>query len=128
MEDQSGCLKAEKNVAAKATLLARGSDGAEREITICVCLPETDPCADNGDMRCRVEIDGLVEPFYAYGVDSLQALGLAFATLRREIDLLCEKGWEFYHPEDISEPVIFSFLYCGDESACPWLNTNPETV
>ena len=82
--------------------------------------PEPDPESDNGDFRCLIEIAGFIEPFFAYGVDSLQALGLAFASLRREIDLLCDEGWELFHPEQHNEPMVFPFLYCGDQNAAPW--------
>ncbi|CAM3788729.1 hypothetical protein [Parendozoicomonas haliclonae] len=105
---------------AATELIAREANGDQRPVNVRIYSAEPDPLSDNGDMRCRIEFTGILEPYYTYGIDSLQALGLAFASLRREFDLLEHEGWEFFHPEDDSEPMPFAFVYCGDESACPW--------
>lgn len=107
-------------VAASVVFIANHSGGDQQQINISIALPEQDPQSNVGEMRCLVEIGNLVAPYYAYGIDALQALGLAFASMRREIKKLNDNGWEFYHPQEPSMPIAFDFLYCGDESANPW--------
>ena len=48
-----------------------------------VCRPAPDP-APGGDWRCRLVIDGLGRPVdrWAYGIDGVQALGLALEIAR----------------------------------------------
>ncbi len=122
MEDTSATA-ATGAMAANAVFLAHSPNGKRKNIKISIALPEQDPQSDMGDMRCRIEVSSLLTPYYAYGIDSLQALGLAFASLRRNMQRFSDEGWEFYHPQDPSTPITFPFLYCGDESACPWSTT-----
>ena len=112
--------KTTQTVAANVVFMASHNGGDHKQVNISIAIPEQDPQSNIGDMRCRVEIGDLVAPYYAYGADALQALGLAFASLRREINRLNDDGWEFYHPQEPFIPIPFAFLYCGDESANPW--------
>lgn len=61
--------------------------------------PQPDPLSEQGDYRCKIEIQGISFEKYAYGVDSLQALCLAIETLRLTISSLQSDGWSFYFPQ-----------------------------
>jgi len=69
---------------AERTLQLRGP--AERTVVLRIGAPEKDP-AHRGDFRCPFQVVGLSNDGvqYAHGVDSFQALNLAFAGLRREV-------------------------------------------
>ena len=63
--------------------------------------PEPDPLSEQGDYRCKVEIQSISFEKYAYGIDSLQALCLAVETLRLTISSLQSDGWSFYFPQHL---------------------------
>ena len=110
------------SIVARADFIACDTVGDEWEMVVRIYLPEPDPESDNGGYRCQVEIAGFMEPFFAYGIDSLQAVGLAFASIRREIEQLQSEGWMLLHPDqNNNEPMPFAFAYCGDQNAAPWL-------
>jgi len=57
--------------------------GAPSDVRLCVGRPELDPVPGR-DWRCRMVIDGLDQPIdrWAYGIDAVQALALAFELAR----------------------------------------------
>jgi hypothetical protein len=59
---------------------------AERVVRVAIGVPEPDPLP-RGDFRCPFQVVGLSDDsvHYAHGVDSFQALNLAFAGIRRFI-------------------------------------------
>lgn len=86
---------------ATSEYLAKNAAGQSVPVTLSLHLPEPDPLSEQGDYRCKVEIQGIAFEKYAYGVDSLQALCLAVETLRLTICSLQSDGWSFYFPQHL---------------------------
>jgi hypothetical protein len=84
-------------VIAERELLLRGP--ADRIVRASIGAPELDP-ARGGDFRCPFQVVGLSDDsvHYAHGVDSFQALNLAFAGVRNLIRTNAEVLASF-HPD-----------------------------
>lgn len=78
---------------ARAEFVAVKRGEANRNIEICVFHPEPDPESER-DYRCRIEMKGLSESVYAYGVDSLQALSLSLFYIHQALHKLERAGWD----------------------------------
>lgn len=78
---------------ARAEFVAVKRGEASRNIEICVFHPEPDPESER-DYRCRIEMKGLSESVYAYGVDSLQALSLSLFYIHQALHKLERDGWD----------------------------------
>lgn len=79
------------------TQLVTAPDSRKLEIAIRIHPPEPDTSSPHNAYRCLLEIDGAIEPQYAFGVTSLQALALAFTTLHRRLHELELQGWSLGH-------------------------------
>lgn len=60
--------------------------GTQDLVRLLIGRPEPDPLP-GGDWRCRIVIEGLDKPIdrWAFGVDAIQALGLAFEIARIQL-------------------------------------------
>lgn len=96
---------------ATSEYIAKNTAGDSVSLRLSLYAPEPDPKSEQGDYRCKVEIQGISFEKYAYGVDSLQALCLAVETLRLTIESLISDGWSFYFPTHLDEPFDFTSAY-----------------
>lgn len=81
---------------ATSEYIAKNPAGQSVPFILNLHTPQPDPLSEQGDYRCKVEIQGIAFEKYAYGIDSLQALCLAVETLRLTISSLQSDGWSFY--------------------------------
>ncbi len=84
---------------ATSEYIAKNAAGQSVPFVLSLYAPEPDPLSEQGDYRCKVEIQGIPFGKYAHGVDSLQALCLAVETLRLTLSSLQSDGWSFYFPQ-----------------------------
>lgn len=90
---------------------------AERVARVTIGAPEPDPLPGR-DFRCPYQVIGLSDDsvHYSYGVDSFQALNLAFAGIRRLIKTNADV-LSFFHPD-----FSLSWLDMPWEAALPcWI-------
>lgn len=80
---------------------AKNAAGESMPFVLSLHAPEPDPLSEQGDYRCKVEIQGIAFEKYVYGIDSLQALCLAVETLRLTMSSLQSDGWSFYFPQHL---------------------------
>lgn len=78
---------------ARAEFVAVKRGEADRNVEICLFPPEPDPESER-DYRCRIEMKGLSESVYSYGVDSLQALSLSLFYIHQVLHKLDRTGWD----------------------------------
>lgn len=78
---------------ARAEFVAVKRGEADRNVEICLFPPEPDPESER-DYRCRIEMKGLSESVYSYGVDSLQALSLSLFYIHQALHKLERAGWD----------------------------------
>lgn len=78
---------------ARAEFVAVKRGEADRNVEICLFPPEPDPESER-DYRCRIEMKGLSESVYSYGVDSLQALSLSLFYIHQALHKLELAGWD----------------------------------
>ena len=76
---------------ASAKLFVGKAQETRRRVEFSVFAPEPDPKSKLGDYRCRVHVKGIARPRWVYGLDSLQALGLAFRLIKAEVEILKSK-------------------------------------
>lgn len=78
----------ESEVSELDVVAERVYDGVQLDaaVRLRICRPEPDPTPD-GDWRCRLLIEGLERPVdrWAYGIDAVQALGLALEMARSHL-------------------------------------------
>lgn len=86
---------------ATSEYIAKNPAGQAVAFVLNLHAPELDPLSEQGDYRCKVEIQGIAFEKYAYGVDSLQALCLAVETLKLTLSSLQSDGWSFYFPQHL---------------------------
>lgn len=86
---------------ATSEYIAKNPAGQAVAFVLNLHAPEPDPLSEQGDYRCKVEIQGIAFEKYAYGVDSLQALCLAVETLKLTLSSLQSDGWSFYFPQHL---------------------------
>ena len=88
---------------ATSEYIAKNPAGQSVPFVLSLHQPEPDPLSEQGDYRCKIEIQGIAFEKYAYGIYSLQALCLAVETLRLTISSLQSDGWSFYFPQHLDE-------------------------
>ena len=96
------------------TILYRKQRGAAQRIRIVINRPEQDPAPD-GDVRCRVAITG-EKPRYLYGVDSFQALNMAFVYLRTVAEGWMKRRQDWYFDRQLKYPYDIDVLILNDLS------------
>lgn len=104
---------------ANAKLFIGKTSGPWKNVEISISAPEIDPKSKNGDYRCRVHLKGITPPTWIYGLDSLQALGLAFRSIKSEVEAMKSKGLRLFFTRDADEPDLFLVSYFGDLQDAP---------
>jgi hypothetical protein len=84
------------------TILYRKQRGTAQRVRIAIHRPERDLKPD-GDVRCRVEITG-AKPRLLYGVDSFQALNMAFVYLRTQAEGWMKRRQEWFFDRRLRFP------------------------
>ena len=106
---------------ARAEFVAVKRGEADRNVEICLFPPEPDPESERGDHRCRIEMKGLSESVYSYGVDSLQALSLSLFHIHQALHKLEHAGWDMTtegKTEAQSSLLSSYFPYFNKEGGC----------
>ncbi|MDB2687742.1 hypothetical protein N9Y42_11085 [Mariniblastus sp.] len=82
-----------------------GSKNDAPLVQLCVAIhaPELDPDSKHDDCRTMVELCGLSESRYIFGVNSMQSLVLAMRVLHIEIEVALNDGWIFFFGDDHSQ-------------------------
>ncbi len=96
------------------TKLYEKHSGRVRRFRIAVYAPERDPLP-NGDFRCRLFVTGR-RPRYAFGIDTFQALNLAFASLRIEARDMLARKQRLYFDHKLEHPFDVRLHLLGDHS------------
>lgn len=95
---------------AERTLIAVRNDGSEQLITLALGRPYR---ATDGDWACPVALEGLYPPLGdLHGVDSWQALQLAYQFIERLVTAFVDDGGVLLWPEG-RDPVHVSELFPG---------------
>jgi len=97
------------------TKLYEMHSGRVRRFRISVYAPERDPLP-NGDFRCRLFVTGL-RARYAFGIDTFQALNLAFALLRIEAKAMLGRRQRLYFDHQLKQQFDIKLHLLGDHSA-----------
>jgi hypothetical protein len=115
-------------VIAERDFQLRGPD--ERTVSVRIGIPEPDPASPD-NFRCPYQVTGLSDDSvkYAHGVDTLQALNLAFAGIRASVKTTASV-LKAFHPDfsltwedtswDVALPV---WVYVDDEQRLGRLET-----
>jgi hypothetical protein len=112
-----------KTVIAK-TVLYRNDDGPKR-YTITIYLPERDPLP-GGDFRCGVKISG-DKIRYVHGIDSFQALNLAFVYIGTKAMQLLRSKTTLYHDKALKHEYDIKLLMLNDYRKFEKLSKNRNT-
>ena len=95
-------------LAAERILVFKPARGRARRITVRLGVPRRDRKQVNGDWVCPYEITGFAQPRrrWAFGIDGVQALSLAFHIIPAELGRLAHQGgggrFEFLGEDGIS--------------------------
>ncbi len=89
--------------------------GRVRLFRIAIYAPEPDPLP-GGDFRCRLFVTG-IRPRYVFGIDTFQALNLAFVLLRSDAKTLLARKQQLYFDPKLEHPFDVKFHLLGDHSA-----------
>lgn len=100
-----------KRAIVNARFDAIGIEGEKLTVKIAIRAPEPDPSSISGDWRCKVNLEGLGNKTFIYGIDALQALSLALKYVESEIGTFTNAGWQFYLPGYSDLPVDITACY-----------------
>jgi hypothetical protein len=94
------------------TILYRRKSARVQRVRIAISAPEHDPVVD---VRCRVAISG--EPVhFSHGMDSFQALNLAFIYVRTVVAVWLKRKQKLYFDRKLKHRYDARFLILNDAS------------
>lgn len=103
----------ESVIVAETTLYRKQGDKARR-FRIAIHRPERDP-RHTFDFRCRIDLTG-EKPRFSHGIDTFQALNLAFVCLRGAVADLVKRRCAFYFDRQLKHRYDVQTLIFNDMS------------